>query len=95
MKFLLKHWLQAGVSALCVSAMIVPGFTVHATEIDSMEQQSSQLKNELSGINQDLLELGSQIADLEDQIKRPTIRSKLRRLRLTSQRTANSSSLRK
>ena len=32
MKFLLKHWLQAGVSALCVSAMIVPGFTVHATE---------------------------------------------------------------
>ena len=69
MKFLLKHWLQAGVSALCVSAMIVPGFTVHATEIDSMEQQSSQLKNELSGINQDLLELGSQIADLEDQIK--------------------------
>jgi peptidoglycan hydrolase CwlO-like protein len=68
MKFLLKHWLQAGVSALCVSAMIVPGFTVHATEIDSMEQQSSQLKNELSGINQDLLELGSQIADLEDQI---------------------------
>ena len=38
-------------------------------KIDSMEQQSSQLKNELSGINQDLLELGSQIADLEDQIK--------------------------
>ena len=87
MKFLLKHWLQAGVSALCVSAMIVPGFTVHATEIDSMEQQSSQLKNELSGINQERI--------WKTRSQRPTTRSKLRRLRSTSQRTANSSSLRK
>lgn len=69
MKFLLKHWLQTGVSVLCVSAMVGSGLTVQATEIDSMEEQSSQLEDTLSGINQELLELGTQIADLEDQIE--------------------------
>ncbi len=69
MKFLLKHWLQVGVSVLCVSAMAGPGLTVQATEIDSMEEQSSQLEDTLSGINQELLELGTQVADLEDKIE--------------------------
>ena len=44
MKFLSKHWLQAGASALCVSAMICSGMPVQAAELDSMEEQSSQLK---------------------------------------------------
>ncbi|WP_346663214.1 hypothetical protein [uncultured Merdimonas sp.] len=69
MKFLSKQWLQTGISALCITAMVLPGVTVHATEIESMEQQSSQLEDQLSGINEDLVELGAQIASLEDQIK--------------------------
>lgn len=69
MKFLSKHWLQAGASALCVSAMICSGMPVQAAELDSMEEQSSQLEDELGSINQELLDLGTQIADLEDQIE--------------------------
>lgn len=65
MKFLSKQWLQTGISALCITAMVLPGVTVHATEIESMEQQSSQLEDQLSGINEDLVELGTQIASLD------------------------------
>ena len=59
MKFLSKHWLQAGASALCVSAMICSGMPVQAAELDSMEEQSSQLEDELGSINQELLDLGT------------------------------------
>ena len=95
MKFLSKHWLQAGASALCVSAMICSGMPVQAAELDSMEEQSSQLEDELGSINQELLDLGTQIADLEDQIEATNGRSRQHRRRSISQKIVSSSSLKK
>ena len=93
MKFLSKHWLQAGASALCVSAMICSGMPVQAAELDSMEEQSSQLEDELGSINQELLDLGTQIAKI--RLKQPTGRSRQHRRRSISQKIVSSSSLKK
>lgn len=69
MKHLLKHWLQTGTAILCVSVAACPGWTVSASEIDSMEQQTSDLQDELSSINAELLKVGTKVADLEQEIE--------------------------
>lgn len=65
MKVRLKQWIQAGITCLCVLALLCPITIVHADELDSMESQSSDLKNELDNINEELLEISNQIAEIE------------------------------
>ena len=49
MKFLSKHWLQAGcIGAVRISDDMLQGMPVQAAELDSMEEQSSQLEDELA-----------------------------------------------
>lgn len=69
MKYLLRHWLQAGTAILCVCLAACPAGAVSASEIDSMEQQTSDLKDELNSINDELLKIGTKVADLESEIE--------------------------
>ena len=69
MKVRLKQWIQAGITCLCVLALLCPITIVHADELDSMESQSSDLRNELDNINGELLEISNQIAEIEVKIE--------------------------
>lgn len=69
MKVRLKQWIQAGITCLCVLALLCPITIVHADELDNMESKSSDLKNELDNINEELLEISNQIAEIEVKIE--------------------------
>lgn len=69
MKVRLKQWIQAGITCLCVLALLCPITIVHADELDSMESESSDLRNELDNINGELLEISNQIAEIEVKVE--------------------------
>ncbi len=69
MRLELRQWVRAGAAGVCVMALSCPAVTVQATDLDSMESQSSELKNELDNINGEILKIGDQIAEIEVNIK--------------------------
>lgn len=63
---------QAGytfVSALCAFSLMSAGFPCYATKEKELTEQSSELQQELSGINQDIETLANQIAQAEIEIE--------------------------
>ena len=68
MKHLLTKWIRAGI--FCTGLLFFFGcrLTAEAGDIESMESQSSDLKNELDNVNQELLDIGNDIADVEEKI---------------------------
>lgn len=59
------------ISIFCISALAIVCFclTAKAGDVESMENQSSELKNKLEGINKEIISIGSDIADAEEKIK--------------------------
>ena len=68
MKSELRKWVRSGAAGMCAVALFCPAATVKATDLDSMESQSSELKNELDSINGEILKIGGQIAEIEVNI---------------------------
>lgn len=68
MKHLLKKYIQISIFCMCMMAPLCFSVTVNATDIESMEEESSDLKNQLNNVNQELLSIGNEIADVEDKI---------------------------
>lgn len=58
-------------SMFCISALAILCFclTAKAGDIESMENQSSELKNRLDDINKEIIDIGSEIADTEEKIE--------------------------
>lgn len=68
MKAELKKRMRAGIAGICIMALFQPAFPVCAAELDAMESESSDLKNELDHINSEILKIGGQIAEMEANI---------------------------
>ena len=69
MKGHLKRLQKTVFAGTCVLALLCPMTIVHADELDNMETQSSDLQSELDNVNNELLEIGGQIADNEVQME--------------------------
>lgn len=69
MKVIRKQWMQAVTVCVCVLALLCPMMTVKADDLSSMESESAGLQNKIDSINEELLEIGNQIAENEVQIE--------------------------
>ena len=67
MKHLLKKLIRT--SIFCTGLLFFAGIMVEAGDIESMENQSSNLKSELDSVNKELLDIGNDIADAEEKIE--------------------------
>ena len=54
MKMQKKRIVQCGLSLICAFGIALSGMSVHAEEVDSLEDKTSNLQSQLEGINQDL-----------------------------------------
>lgn len=65
-----KRWLQTGLALFCSVAVTLSTLPALADEdIESLENQTSALEDELAGINQDILDLNDDISTAEMQIE--------------------------
>lgn len=69
MKVIRKRWMQAVTVCVCVLALLCPMITAKATDLSTMESESAGLQNKIDSINDELLEIGNQIAENEIQIE--------------------------
>ena len=69
MKVIRKQWMQAVTVCVCVLALLCPMMTVKADDLSTMESESAGLQNKIDSINDELLEIGNQIAENEVQIE--------------------------
>lgn len=69
MKILLKKILQTSMICICAVAIVCSGDIVSAEDVESMENQSSELESQLDDINSELLDLGNEIAEVEEEIE--------------------------
>ena len=69
MKMQKKRIVQCGLSLICAFGIALSGMSVHAEEVDSLEDKTSNLQSQLEGINQDLVTLSNKIAETEAEIE--------------------------
>lgn len=69
MKTLLKRRLQTIIACVCVGCFLCPVPKIYASDLDSLENESSSLRNNLDSINSELLDIGTQIAENENEIE--------------------------
>lgn len=69
MKSELRQRVRSGLAGMCAIVLVCPVMNTQATDLDSMESKSSELKNELDNINGEILEIGGQIAEIEVNIE--------------------------
>lgn len=65
MKVSLKKRILAAIACACALCLLCQTSVSYADNLDKLKGQSSELKNELNNINQELLDIGRQIADNE------------------------------
>ena len=65
-----KRWMHAGAALVCSLAMVLSVLPARADDdIESLENQTSALQDELAGINQDILSISEEISSTEMQIE--------------------------
>lgn len=69
MKMQKKRIVQCGLSFICAFGIALSGMSVHAEEVDSLEDKTSNLQSQLEGINQDLVTISNEIAETEVKIE--------------------------
>ena len=69
MKMQKKRIVQCGLSLICAFGIALSGMSVHAEEMDSLEDKTSNLQSQLEGINQDLVTISNEIAETEVKIE--------------------------
>lgn len=69
MKMQKKRIVQCGLSLICAFGIALSGMSVHAKEVDSLEDKTSNLQSQLEGINQDLVTISNEIAETEVKIE--------------------------
>lgn len=70
MKSYKKRLIQSGTALLCSFAIVLSAFPTFADDtIDSLEGQTSDLEDELAGINNEILALSDQISTTEMQVE--------------------------
>lgn len=69
MKMQKKRIVQCGLSLICAFGIALSGMSVHAEEVDSLEDKTSNLQSQLEGINQDLITISNEIAETEVKIE--------------------------
>lgn len=70
MEIFKKRWSRTGVALLCSLAVVFSVFPAYADDdIESLENQTSALENELQGINQEILSLSDEISSTEMQVE--------------------------
>ena len=69
MKMQKKRIVQCGLSLICAIGIALSGMSVHAEEVDSLEDKTSNLQSQLEGINQDLVTISNEIAETEVKIE--------------------------
>lgn len=69
MKMQKKRIVQCGLSLICAFGIAPSGMSVHAEEVDSLEDKTSNLQSQLEGINQDLVTISNEIAETEVKIE--------------------------
>lgn len=69
MKTLLKRRLQMIIACVSVGCFLCPVPKMCASDLDSLESESSSLRNNLDSINSELLDIGTQIAENENEIE--------------------------
>ena len=69
MKMQKKRIVQCGLSLICAFSIALSGMSVHAEEVDSLEDKTSNLQSQLEGINQDLVTISNEIAETEVKIE--------------------------
>ena len=69
MKMQKKRIVQCGLSLICAFGIALSGMSVHAEEVDSLEDKTSNLQSQLEGINPDLVTISNEIAETEVKIE--------------------------
>ena len=69
MKMQKKRIVQCGLSLICAFGIALSRMSVHAEEVDSLEDKTSNLQSQLEGINQDLVTISNEIAETEVKIE--------------------------
>lgn len=65
----LKRRLQKNIGIICSLLVLFTVVPVYATDTDDLEKQSASLQKELEGINSEIVEMGTEIANIELQIE--------------------------
>ncbi len=63
-----KRWLRTGVALLCCLVLVLSIFPAYAEDSKTLEGQTSELENQLSGINQELVTISEEISSTEMQV---------------------------
>lgn len=58
-----------GTALICAFGVALSSMPVHAEDIESLENKTSNLQDQLDGINQDMVEISDKIAETEAQIE--------------------------
>ena len=69
MKMQKKRIVQCGLSLICAFGIALSAMPVHAAEVKSLEDKTSNLQSQLEGINQDLVTISNEIAETEVKIE--------------------------
>lgn len=64
-----KRIARYGAALICAFGVALSSMPVHAEDIESLENKTSNLQDQLDGINQDMVEISDKIAETEAQIE--------------------------
>lgn len=64
-----KRIARYGTALICAFGVALSSMPVHAEDIESLENKTSNLQDQLDGINQDMVEISDKIAESEAQIE--------------------------
>ena len=64
-----KRIARYGTALICAFGVALSSMPVHAEDIESLETKTSNLQDQLDGINQDMVEISDKIAETEAQIE--------------------------
>ena len=69
-----KRIARRGAAFVCAFGVALSAMPVHAAEVKSLEDKTSNLQSQLEGINQDLVTLSNKIAETEAEIESRTMK---------------------
>ena len=69
MKMQKKRITRCGTALICGFGVTLSGMSVHAENVKNLEDKTSNLQNQLEGINQDLVTISNKIAETEAKIE--------------------------
>lgn len=64
-----KRIARYGTALICAFGVALSSMPVHAEDIESLENKTSNLRDQLDGINQDMVEISDKISETEAQIE--------------------------